>query len=51
MAYCCLDNNGVVFGAQYSSDYKSVEHGYVENKHDLAKLMTSKYVQSNINES
>lgn len=51
LAYCCLDNNGVVFGAQYSSDYKSVEHGYVENKHDLAKLMTSKYVQSNINES
>ena len=29
LAYCCLDNNGVVFGAQYSSDYKSVEHGYV----------------------
>ncbi len=47
----CIENGGVVFGAKYAEDYKSVLHGVVENERDLSLLMTSKYVQSAINES
>ncbi len=37
---------GVVYGASYSSDYKSVEYIRVDKFDELFKLKTSKYVQS-----
>lgn len=43
-----LENGGVVFGAQYTDDFK-VEHVGVENKDKLNLLRKSKYVQSDIN--
>ena len=45
-----LENNGVVFGAAYDENL-NVNHIKVENKIDLQKLRSSKYVQSNINDS
>ena len=47
----CIGKGGVVFGAQYAEDYKSVEHGIADSINDIEKLMTSKYVQSDINNS
>lgn len=43
-----LDRKGVVFGAAFSDDFKSVRHIGVENKSDLHKLYGSKYLQSEI---
>jgi len=43
-----LENNGVVFGASYDENL-NVNHLKIENKADLEKLRSSKYVQSNIN--
>ena len=40
-----IDKKGVVFGAAFNEDLQ-VEHIRVENKSDLNKLRTSKYVQS-----
>ena len=45
-----LENNGVVFGAAYDENLK-VNHIKVENKIELEKLRSSKYVQSNINDT
>lgn len=42
-----FENDGVVFGAAYD-DNLNVNHIKVENKEDLEKLRSSKYVQSNI---
>lgn len=44
-----IKNNGVVFGAALSKDV--VEHIGIEKKEDLPKLMGSKYVQSDLNET
>lgn len=46
-----LSLGGVVFGASFSTDCKSVKHIAVENKDDLKKLYGSKYLQSEIDDS
>lgn len=45
-----LDKNGVVFGAAYDEQL-NVRHIGVENKADLFKLRSSKYIQSDINDT
>lgn len=42
---------GIVFGAAFSKDFKSVEHIAVENAEELWKLRGSKYVQSSIGDA
>lgn len=42
-----FENNGIVFGAAYDEKL-NVNHIKVENKEELEKLRSSKYVQSNI---
>lgn len=42
---------GVVFGAVFSDDFKSVRHICVENIADLDKMRGSKYVQSKIGDT
>ena len=44
-----LDNNGIVYGAAFSDEWK-VKHIRIDNKEQLDKLRTSKYVQSQIND-
>lgn len=41
-----FDKGGVVFGARYSEDYRSVYHAKAENMEELVPLRGSKYVQS-----
>lgn len=43
-----LSRNGVVFGAAYADDFKSIKHIGIERKEDLPKLYGSKYLQSEI---
>ena len=43
-----LDNNGIVFGASFDSNWKVV-HKYIDKKDNLDDLRRSKYVQSDIN--
>lgn len=43
-----LSKNGVVFGAAFSEDFKSVRHIAVESSERLELLRGSKYVQSDI---
>ena len=43
-----IEQDGVVFGAAFAGDFKSVRHICVDNKADLEKLRGSKYVQSKI---
>lgn len=43
-----LNENGVIYGASFSDDFKSVKHIRVSNKVQLEKLYTSKYLQSEI---
>lgn len=51
LALKTIDKGGVVFGAGFSTDYKEVYHISIDNSTELAKLRTSKYVQSKIGES
>ena len=44
-----LSQNGVVFGAAFSNDFKSVKHIAIKNIGELDKFRGSKYVQSEIN--
>ncbi len=46
-----LADGGVVFGAAFSDDFKTVHHIAIENSEDLYKLRGSKYVQSRIDTS
>ena len=46
-----IDQGGVVFGAAFSDDFKSVQHICVDNIADLDKLRGSKYVQSKIGDT
>ena len=46
LAEYVLAKDGVVCGAAYSDDYRSVHHIIVDNKEDLGLLRGSKYVQS-----
>jgi coenzyme F420-reducing hydrogenase beta subunit len=43
-----ITQNGVVFGAAFSNDFREVHHIAVERIEDLDKLRGSKYLQSNI---
>lgn len=47
IAEIIIEKGGVVFGAQYDSDF-NVIHGVVDNKEDLQKFRNSKYVQSDM---
>ena len=46
-----IDQGGVVFGAAFSDDFKTVRHICVDNIADLDKLRGSKYVQSKIGDT
>ena len=46
-----IKQGGVVFGAAFSDDFRSVHHICVDNIDDLEKLRGSKYVQSKIGET
>lgn len=46
-----LNKGGVVFGAAYADDFKSIKHTGIEKKEDLPKLYGSKYLQSEIGDS
>lgn len=45
-----LENKGVVFGASFDNDL-NVKHIMIKDEKDLYKLRTSKYVQSDINDT
>ena len=51
IAESILEQGGVVFGAAFSDDFRSVHHIYVDKKSALEKLRGSKYVQSNIGDT
>lgn len=46
LANYVLDQGGVVCGAAYTNDFRSVKHQWAENTDALAPLRGSKYVQS-----
>lgn len=46
-----ISQGGVVFGAAFANDFKSVHHICVDNVTDLEKLRGSKYVQSMIGDA
>lgn len=46
-----IKQGGVVFGAAFADDFRSVHHIFVDNPNDLEKLRGSKYVQSSIGET
>ena len=46
LAEYILDNNGYVCGAAFSEDFSSVKHIIIDDKNDLYKLRSSKYLQS-----
>ena len=50
LAKSTLSNNGIVYGCAWS-DNLLVEHIRVENINDLDKIMQSKYIQSNTNDT
>lgn len=43
-----IDLGGVVFGAAFTNDFKSVHHIAVSQKDELYRLQGSKYIQSNM---
>lgn len=45
-----LEKNGVIYGASFNNEWL-VEHIRIDNKNDLYKLRTSKYLQSSINDT
>ena len=46
-----INQGGVVFGAAFADDFRSVHHICVDNTDDLEKLRGSKYVQSKIGDT
>ena len=46
-----IHQGGVVFGAAFADDFRSVHHICVDNTDDLEKLRGSKYVQSKIGDT
>jgi len=44
-----LSEGGIVYGAAFSADFKSVEHVKAENLEALNRLKGPKYIQSNLN--
>lgn len=47
LAEYIIDNNGVVFGAEFDKNWR-VKHYYIENKENIDKFRGSKYLQSTI---
>lgn len=45
-----LEKNGIIYGASFNNEWL-VEHIRIDNKNDLYKLRTSKYLQSSINDT
>lgn len=50
LAEYILEKNGVIYGASFNNEWL-VEHIRIDNKDDLYKLRTSKYLQSSINDT
>lgn len=50
LANYILENDGIIFGAAFNDDFQ-VSHIEINNKDELYKLRTSKYVQSSINDT
>ena len=46
-----LNKNGIVYGASFSSNFEEVNIERVDNINDLDKLLTSKYMMSNVRDS
>lgn len=46
-----IADGGIVYGAAFSSDYKSVKHIGIERSEDICKLRGSKYVQCENNKN
>lgn len=46
-----INQGGVVYGAAFAEDFRSVQHICVDNSSDLEKLRGSKYVQSKITDT
>ncbi|MDR0963978.1 MAG: polysaccharide pyruvyl transferase family protein [Clostridium sp.] len=46
-----LQKGGVVCGARYADDFRAVFHTVIDSEHDLAVLLSSKYVQSDSRDS
>ena len=51
LAEYIIAQGGIVFGAVFSDDFRSVHHICVDNTSDLDKLRGSKYVQSKIGDT
>lgn len=51
LAHTILQDGGVIFGAAFSDDFKSVFHMCVTNEGELHRLRGAKYVQSEIGEA
>ncbi len=43
-----LSNNGIIYGAVYTSDFKGVKHIRCEDEETLDKILKSKYVRSDL---
>ncbi|SFI03986.1 Coenzyme F420-reducing hydrogenase, beta subunit [Pseudobutyrivibrio sp. OR37] len=50
LAEYIISQGGIVAGAAFSKDYRSVEHVLIDSKDEIERLMGSKYIQSDINE-
>lgn len=48
IARWAIDNEGTVFGARFSEDFRRVLHAKAQNEDELIKLYKSKYLQSDI---
>lgn len=46
-----FNNNGIVYGASFTDDFKDVNIIRVDSIDNLSKLMTSKYMMSNVKDS
>ena len=44
-----IDNNGVVAGVEYIDDFKNARYIMIDNKKDLNRVKSSKYIQSDKN--
>lgn len=50
LAGVVLGSSGTVYGAAFTDDFSRVEHIRIDRLSELGRLMTSKYVQSHVNE-
>lgn len=50
LAIFIIERGGIIYGASFNNEFM-VEHIRIDNKDDLYKLRTSKYLQSSINDT